>query len=260
MPSALSGARSRNSGRKLHRRPAGGCRGRAGVAALALAVALAVAVPAGAGDGDPKRGVDQFRSCAACHTLVPGLHTTGPSLAGFLTRGAGTAEGFQRYSPNLKGAGFEWTAETLDAWLAEPTAMIAGTYMDIPGVWNPEGRADLIAFLEIAGGADGPERAVEMGLIEQSWLRGVAPEPIGEATPAKRVASIRHCGDSYFIATEDGAVRPYWEKNVRLKIDSDVTGPPAGVPVVLGTGQMGDRVYVIFRSVDDLRALVGEGC
>lgn len=229
------------------------------IAAAVIAGALAIAGAARA-EGDPKRGVEQFRFCAACHALEPGLHTTGPSLAGFLTRGAGTAEGFDRYSPNLRGAGFEWTPEVLDAWLADPARMIEGTYMDVPGVWDAQGRADLIAFLEIAGGEDGAARAVAMGLIEPAWLRGVAPSPIGEATPAQRVASIRHCGDSYFIRTEDGTERPHWEKNVRLKIDSTETGPPQGVPVVLGTGRMGDRIYVIFRSVDDLRALVAEGC
>ncbi len=224
-----------------------------------LAGALALVGPALA-DGDPKKGVDQFRFCAACHALEPGLHTTGPSLAGFMTRGAGTAEGYVRYSPNLRAAGFEWTPEVLDAWLEDPARMIDGTYMDVPGVWDAQGRADLIAFLEIAGGEGGGERAVAMGLIEPGWLRGVAPTPIGEATPGQRIASIRHCADSYFIRTEDGTERPHWEKNVRLKIDSTETGPPQGVPVVLPTGRMGDRIYVIFRSVDDLRALVSEGC
>jgi cytochrome c len=225
-----------------------------------LATTLALAAPAFAGEGDPQKGVRPFRDCAACHTLVEGLHTTGPSLAGLFERPAGTAEGFVRYSPNLKDAGFEWNLETLDSFLAEPQQMVPGTFMDIPGMWDARARADLIAFLEIALAPGGGQRAVELGLIEEVWLRGVAPKPIGEASPATRISEIRHCGDSFFITTADGTQEAFWEKNVRIKIDSAETGPPQGVPVLIESGRMGDRTYVIFRSLDDLRTLIAEKC
>jgi hypothetical protein len=48
---------------------------------------LAVAHPAGAA-GDPEAGAQAFRACAACHTLDPGAHRTGPSLAGVFDRKA----------------------------------------------------------------------------------------------------------------------------------------------------------------------------
>ena len=83
---------------------------------------------------------------------------------------------------------------------------------------------------------------------------------IGGGSPDNRVTSIRHCGDNYFIHTEDGASYPYWEKNVRLKIDSTETGPPEGTPVILGAGMRGDRVSVIFKSVADLSRLLVEEC
>lgn len=228
--------------------------------AAALAAALSAAFPALAGEGDPRQGVRPFRDCAACHTLVPGLHTSGPSLAGLFERPAGTAEGFVRYSPNLKDAGFEWNPDTLDAFLADPELMIPGTFMAIPGMWSEQARADLIAFLEIALAPGGADRAVEEGLIEEVWLRGVAPTPIGEATPATRIAEMRHCGDSFFITTADGAEEAFWEKNVRIKVDSTETGPPAGVPVLIDSGRMGDRTYVIFRSLEDLQSLIAEKC
>lgn len=47
--------------------------------------------------GDPKAGAQVFQACAACHTLEPGVHRTGPSLAGVFGRKAGTAEGFRPY-------------------------------------------------------------------------------------------------------------------------------------------------------------------
>jgi cytochrome c len=56
--------------------------------------------------GDPKRGGEVYRNCAACHSLQPDLHLSGPSLAGAVGRKAGTAPEFHRYSPGLKSADF----------------------------------------------------------------------------------------------------------------------------------------------------------
>jgi cytochrome c len=213
-----------------------------------------------AAEGDPMRGGQAFRACVACHALEPGVHLSGPSLGGFIDRAAGTADGYSRYSPELKAAGFEWTTPVLNAWLEDPERMVPGTYMSFRGISDPQVREDLVAFLEIAGARGGTEKVVGSGFVPTAWARAGAPDPIGNALPDSRIALIRHCGDGYLIKTEDGAERPYWEKNVRLKIDSTETGPPAGVPVVLGAGMRGDRVSVIFRSVSDLSRLLMEGC
>lgn len=226
---------------------------------LALSLFLAATGYAKA-DGDPKKGAQAFRACVACHALEPGLHLSGPSLGSFLERPAGAAEGYGRYSPELKSAGFEWSPSVLNAWIEEPEKMVPGTYMSFPGIQDPEMRADLVAFLMIAGAKDGAKRVVAEELIPASWTRSVAPDPIGGGSPDNRVTSIRHCGDNYFIHTEDGASYPYWEKNVRLKIDSTETGPPEGTPVILGAGMRGDRVSVIFKSVADLSRLLVEEC
>lgn len=224
-----------------------------------LAVVLH-ATTAGAAEGDPKRGAEVYRACVSCHALEPGLHLSGPSLAGVWGREAGTAEGFGRYSQGLKQAGYEWNSVALDGWLKSPQEMIPGNYMTFRGIDDARARADLIAFLEIAGRPGGGEKAVAEGLLPASWLRAGAPEPLRDAPPAARVAAIRHCGDSYFIKTEDGRERPYWEKNVRLKIDSVETGPPARVPVILQAGMGGDRFSVVFSSLADLTSIVEEKC
>ncbi len=211
-------------------------------------------------DGDARRGAQVYRACVACHALEPGLHLSGPSLDGFLGRMAGTAEGFVRYSTGLKEAGFSWNAAALDGWLKDPASMIPDTYMTFRGIDEPQARADLVAFLEIAGQPGGGRKAVDEDLIPAGWLRAGAPEPIGDAPPEMRVTAIRHCGDSYFITTGDDRETPYWEKNIRLKIDSVETGPPAGVAVILGAGMGGDRFSVIFSSLADLDHLVTESC
>ncbi|MBI1260614.1 MAG: c-type cytochrome [Rhizobiales bacterium] len=211
-------------------------------------------------DGNAGRGAQVYRACVACHALEPGLHLSGPSLDGLMGRMAGEAVGFVRYSTGLKDAGFSWNAAALDGWLKDPASMIPDTYMTFRGIEDPQARADLVAFLEIAGQPGGGKKVVDEGLIPAGWLRAGAPEPIGEPSPEMRVTAVRHCGDSYFITTGDGRETPYWEKNIRLKIDSVETGPPAGTAVILGAGMGGDRFSVIFPSLAALKNLIAESC
>lgn len=225
----------------------------------ALTLGLALGLHSASAEGDPKQGTKAYRACVACHALEPGLHLSGPSLADIIGRKAGTAQGYVRYSKGLKDADFEWNEAALDGWLKNPRAMIPDTYMAFKGMPDEGERANLIAFLGIAG-KDGGKQAVADNLIPPDWLRGGAPDPIRDAPPEARIAEIRHCGDSYFIKTEAGGVIPFWEKNVRLKIDSVETGPPPGVPVMLGAGMGGDRVSVIFASFADLRSFIKEQC
>lgn len=230
---------------------------RAGAAALALTASVAVAGP---NDGDPRKGAELYRACVSCHSLRPGVHLTGPSLAGVIGRTAGTAKGFGRYSPALSEADFEWDETTLAAFLADPQKMFPGTYMTFPGLPDPAARADLVAFLAEATAPGGAEKVVEDGLIPAQFAEGQVPPDLGEPPPEGRVTAMRHCGDSFFITTADGAERPFWEKNVRIKIDSAETGPPAGVPVVIGAGMRGDRVSVIFSNLDELAGFIEEKC
>lgn len=228
---------------------------------LCLAALAGLSVSSAAlADGDVRRGAQVYRACVACHALEPGLHLSGPSLDGFMGRIAGTAEGFVRYSSGLRDADFFWNEAALDGWLNDPVGMIPDTYMTFRGIDDPRARADLVAFLEIAGQPSGGEKVVDEGLIPAGWLRAGAPEPIEDRPPEVLVTAIRHCGDSYFITTGDGRETPYWEKNIRLKIDSVETGPPAGVAAILGAGMGGDRFSVIFRSLADLDQLVTERC
>lgn len=230
------------------------------IASVLLGVALLAASSARAAEGDAKRGGELYRACVACHSLEAGVHLTGPSLAGLWDRPAGKIDSFVRYSPGLKSADFSWDADTLNAWLADPNAMVLGTYMVFRGIENDRNRTDLIAFLRIAMAHDGTKTVVEQKLVPPDYVRGQQPEPLAGATEDAQVTAIRHCADSYFIATADGRETPYWEMNVRLKVDSRATGPAPGKPVVAGAGMMGDRVSVIFSSIDELERFVAEKC
>ena len=227
---------------------------------ICAGAALLAGPTAASAEGDPLRGAEIYRACAVCHSLEPGVHLTGPSLAGLLERPAGSAEGFERYSDDLRNAEFHWEAGSLDAFLADPRAMFPGTYMTFRGIEDPAARADLVAFLRAATAPGGAESMVEQGIIPEGLARGQVPPPLGDAPPEARIAAIRHCGDTFFVTTEAGSEIPVWEKNVRIKIDGAETGPPAGVPVLLGAGMQGDRVPVIFASLEDMRRFLAEKC
>lgn len=230
---------------------------------VSIAVVMLIQALAASGaqaEGDPARGAQVYRACVACHALEPDLHLTGPSLAGLWMRPAGQVEGFARYTDALRDAGFPWNAAALDAWLIDPAEMIPGTSMTFQGIADAGARADLIAFLEQVGQPGGAERLIDAGVMPEVYLRGQAPEPVRDAPDHARVVAVRHCGDGYTIETADGTRSIYWEKNVRLKIDSAETGPPPGVGVILGAGMHGDRYSVIFASLADLERLVSETC
>jgi cytochrome c len=98
--------------------------------------------------GDPERGARDFRPCMACHSVKPGEHSTGPSLANLWNRKAGTTEGFARYSPMLREANVEWNETSLDKWLSAPQKFIPGTSMNFQGIVDAQERADVIAYLK----------------------------------------------------------------------------------------------------------------
>jgi cytochrome c len=221
---------------------------------LLLMFLTATPTAADAPAGDPARGAALYQQCAACHSVEPGLHLTGPSLAAIWNRRAGTVPGFGRYSEALKHAGLTWDAATLDRWLARPQAVVPETTMPFPGMDNARQRSDLIAYLKaVAEGKAPPTRGGGMmAMGPRSDLKKVGKE--------RRVTAIRHCGDAYHVTTESGRTIPYWEFNLRFKTDSSPNGPEPGKPVLASAGMQGDRAQIVFASLDDLKRFIVERC
>ncbi|MFH1343410.1 MAG: hypothetical protein ABIL01_19705 [Pseudomonadota bacterium] len=211
-------------------------------------------------DGDPKRGARVYGACVACHSLEPALNLTGPSLAGLWDKKAASVTDFVRYSSALKEQGFIWDETSLNAWLTEPNAFVPGTYMTFRGIDDPKVRGDLIAFLKIAMAPGGATAAVAQGLATAEMARGQAPEPLVTASAEDQVTGIRFCHDTFFVATADGKQRPFWEMNLRLKIDTTASGPTAGKPVLVGGGMQGDRASIVFSDLDEIGRLVEKKC
>lgn len=211
-------------------------------------------------DGDVKQGGKAYRICAGCHSLKPGIHLSGPSLANIWGERNAAVPGFGRYTAALKKAEIVWNENTLNAWLADPQAMVPGTTMTFRGMRDDKARADIIAFLRQATAKGGYDDVIKNGVISEGMAMGQMPPDLSSAGPQQTITSIRHCGDAYYVTTADGTTRPLWETNVRLKIDTSLRGPKPDKPALLGSGMVGDRVSVVFSSLAELTAGLKDQC
>ncbi|MDX1486696.1 MAG: hypothetical protein R3268_00745 [Acidiferrobacterales bacterium] len=93
-------------------------------------------------------GEEVFRArCMACHAIS--CNKIGPKLEGVIGRKVGSLPDFDGYSAEMQSAGFVWSKEKLDVFLADPAATIPGTLMVSAGkLENPTDRQNLIGFLE----------------------------------------------------------------------------------------------------------------
>ncbi len=122
---------------------------------LAILAALGACAPNGEqrllAEGDPEEGAEVFlRRCKFCHWIgEDAKNRRGPLLNGVVGREIASVEGFDYSTAFLrkKAEGLVWTAENLDAHLADPQAFIPGTSMSFPGLKDPADRTDVIAYL-----------------------------------------------------------------------------------------------------------------
>jgi cytochrome c len=225
------------------------------IALLLLAAGRAMAEP-----GNAARGERMYRACVACHSLEPNRNMTGPSLAEIWNRTAGSLPSFPRYSPALKSAGIIWTDDTLDEWIKDPQHFIPGNTMTFPGMKDARQRADLLAYLRDVtrpGHAPKAEGGSPMGGM---MMGGGGVPNLKKLDPQDRVQSINHCGDTYKVATADGKVRDFWERNLRFKTDVSDDGPQKGAPALVGAGMMGDRADVIFAGPEEISGFIANAC
>jgi cytochrome c len=99
--------------------------------------------------GDAAHGKELFmaNTCPTCHSVIKGDDMKiGPNLVGVVGRKAGTTKSLMGPTENLTKYGVIWSAETLDEFLANPSAKVPGTPM-MGILTDPQQRADVIAYL-----------------------------------------------------------------------------------------------------------------
>jgi cytochrome c2 len=96
---------------------------------------------------DSVTGQSLYRECAGCHAASHDRARIAPSLRGILARRLASDPDFD-YSPAMLATGGIWTRERLNAFLANPAALIPGTSMQFGGIAEPSAREKLIDFLQ----------------------------------------------------------------------------------------------------------------
>jgi len=220
---------------------------------VAITASLVTQATCAQAAGDAARGARAFQACAACHSIKPGEHMTGPSLADVWNQKAGTVRGFERYSEALKRSNVIWNDASLEQWLASPEKFIPGSGMTFPGLREKQARQDVAAFLQAASQGKAPR--VEQGRGGMMTMNKGKPN-LKQVPPQAQVSSIEYCRDTYTIKTAAGTADKVWEFNLRLKTDSSNDGPLPGKPVVVGAGMQGDRVSVIFAAPGEISAFI----
>jgi cytochrome c len=97
---------------------------------------------------DPDNGADLFDSyCSDCHSVAAKVaNRKGPSLYRVAGRKAGAVPGFT-YSPAMLASNIIWNPAALNAYLANPKAVLPTGIMKFKGMPKPADRADVIAYL-----------------------------------------------------------------------------------------------------------------
>ncbi|AXQ28145.1 adenylate cyclase [Solimonas sp. K1W22B-7] len=118
------------------------------ILAAAALLGLSATAAAEPPQGDAERGRLTFGQCRTCHypEKTYGDHN-GPNLYGIFGRKAGSLPSYAYYSDEMKKAGFDWTPELLDFWLANQGKFLPNSTMVVFET-TPQQRADIIAYLK----------------------------------------------------------------------------------------------------------------
>jgi cytochrome c len=88
-----------------------------------------------------------FGICRSCHSVEKGQTIVGPSLWGIYGTRMGDVPGYD-FSAGMKASGLILDDATLDAWLANPAALVPGTRTGHAIERDPAQRRLIIAYLK----------------------------------------------------------------------------------------------------------------
>jgi hypothetical protein len=88
---------------------------------------------------------------------------------------------------------------------------------------------------------------------DTAWAQREPPD-LKALAPGQQVSAVRYCQGVYEVALKDRSVRSFKEYDPGFKTDTSARGPGAAAPALVPTGRVGDRAFVIFAGLDELKA------
>jgi len=79
-------------------------------------------------------------------------------------------------------------------------------------------------------------------------------------SPDHQVEGVNYCKGTYRLKLKDGSTTDFKEFNLRFKTDSGPTGPNPGAPVLIPAGMAGDRAFLVFADLDEMKTALKKTC
>ena len=76
----------------------------------------------------------------------------------------------------------------------------------------------------------------------------------------RQVLSVSYCHGIYKVALKDGSARTFKEYDLAFKTDTGASGPAKGSPALVPTGRVGDRAFLVFSALDELKDALTTRC
>jgi cytochrome c len=86
------------------------------------------------------------------------------------------------------------------------------------------------------------------------------PDDLKALPDDHHVRAVSYCQGSYTVELTSGASFRFPEFNLRFKTDGSEKGPAADSPVIIPSGMMGDRAFLIFSKPAEISAFIKEKC
>ena len=79
-------------------------------------------------------------------------------------------------------------------------------------------------------------------------------------SPDHQVEGVNYCKGTYRLKFKDGSTSDFKEFDLRFKTDSGPTGPNPGAPVLIPAGMAGDRAFLVFADLDEMKTALKKAC
>ena len=173
-------------------------------------------------DADYMAGKNAFQGrCSACHTLGDNsLDLTGPALWGVFDRTAGEKPGFA-FSSAMQTANFQWTPDSLLAFISDPSGFVPDNIMVIPEPVPENLRTNLISFVMVeTGAADWPKPETTFSAVQTDRSK-----PPAERFPSFWNHMMSNTTRYRMVSGEEELIfEAYFQKDGSITTNTDATG------------------------------------